>query len=107
VLCELPYPSDDTQLITQAPWPAWSRCTGSGFAFSKVEVLLLVLCPLGEYTVNLHPETQQEESQKVMAVLDSEGAKCGWGWDALRSGFVPSTPGWIMRRDTSEFDHKS
>jgi len=45
----------------------------------------------------------------LMAVLDSVNAK--WGRGTLRSGVLPATPGWEMRRElmsqsfTTRLDH--
>ncbi|RMH85242.1 Y-family DNA polymerase [Pseudomonas sp. AOB-7] len=97
VLCELPYPSDDTRLITQAALAGLEQVYRPGFAFSKAEVLLLDLCQRGEYTDDLFAPVQPESSQKVMAVLDAVNAK--WGRGTLRPGGVPPTPGWGMRRE--------
>lgn len=97
VLCELPYPSDDTRLITQAALAGLEQIYRPGFAFSKAEVLLLDLCQRGEYTDDLFTPTQPEASRQVMAVLDAVNAK--WGRGTLRPALVPPTPGWGMKRE--------
>lgn len=97
VLCELPYPSDDTRLISHAALAGLEQIYRPGFAFSKAEVLLLDLCHRGEYTDNLFAPTQSEASRRVMAVLDAVNAK--WGRGTLRPGVVPPTPGWGMKRE--------
>ena len=97
VLCELPYPSDDTRLITQAALAGLEQIYRTGYAFSKAEVLLLDLCQRGEYTDDLFAPTQPEASRQVMAVLDAVNAK--WGRGTLRPGVVPPAPGWGMKRE--------
>lgn len=97
VLCELPYPSDDTRLITQAALAGLKQVYRPGFAFSKAEVLLLDLCQRGEYTDDLFAPTQPEASRQVMAVMDAVNAK--WGRGTLRPALVPPAPGWGMKRE--------
>lgn len=97
VLCELPYPSDDTRVITQVALAAVEAIYQPGFAFSKAEVLLLDLCQRGEYTDDLFAASQPAAAEKVMAVLDAVNAK--WGRGTLRPGIVPTTPAWGMQRN--------
>lgn len=109
LLCELPYPTDDTQLIIKAALAGLEQLYRPGFAFSKAEVLLLELCQRGEFTGDLFAPTQPVASDRLMAVLDSVNAK--WGRGTLRSGVLPATPGWEMRRElmsqsfTTRLDH--
>jgi len=97
VLCELPYPSDDTRLITHATLVGLEQIYRPGFTFAKAQVLLMDLCQRGEYTDDLFTATQPAASEKVMAVLDAVNAK--WGRGTLRPGIVPPTPAWGMRRE--------
>jgi len=97
MLCELPYPTDDTRLITQAALAGLDKLYRPGFAFSKAEVLLMDLCGRGEFTDDLFASSQPANSEKVMAVLDSINAK--WGRGTLRPGVVPAAPAWSMRRE--------
>lgn len=97
VLCELPYPSDDTRLITKAALTGLEQIYRAGYAFSKAEVLLVDLCQRGEYTDDLFAPVQPAASQRVMAVLDAVNAK--WGRGTLRPGVVPQEPEWGMRRE--------
>ena len=97
VLCELPYPSDDTRLITHAALVGLEQIYRPGFTFAKAQVLLMDLCQRGEYTDDLFAATQPAASEKVMAVLDAVNAK--WGRGTLRPGMVPPTPAWGMRRE--------
>lgn len=94
--CELPYPTDDTRLITQATLKALERIYQPGFAFAKAQVLLLDLCQRGEFTDDLFAAIQPATSEKVMSVLDKVNAK--WGRGTLRPGIVPAAPTWGMRQ---------
>lgn len=96
-LCALPYPTDDTRVITQVALAGLDQLYRPGFAFSKAEVLLVDLCQRGEFTDDLFAASQPAASEKVMAVLDSINAK--WGRGTLRPGGVPAEPGWGMRRE--------
>ncbi|WP_312289535.1 DinB/UmuC family translesion DNA polymerase [Stutzerimonas nitrititolerans] len=97
MLCELPYPTDDTRLITQAALAALDELYRQGFSYAKAEVLLMDLCGRGEFTDDLFAASQPAASEKVMAVLDSINAK--WGRGTLRPGIVPASPEWGMRRE--------
>lgn len=97
MLCELPYPTDDTRVITQAALGALDQLYRPGFAFAKAEVLLLDLCQRGEFSDDLFSATQPAASEKVMAVLDTINAK--WGRGTLRPGIVPEAPEWEMKRE--------
>ncbi|HDQ4105110.1 TPA: translesion error-prone DNA polymerase V subunit UmuC [Pseudomonas aeruginosa] len=97
VLFELPYPSDDTRLITHAALAGLEQIYRPGFSFAKAQVLLMDLCQRGEYTDDLFAATQPAASEKVMAVLDAVNAK--WGRGTLRPGIVPPTPAWGMKRE--------
>ena len=97
VVCELPYPTDDTRYITRAAIAGLEHVYREGFAFSKAEVLLMDLRQRGEYTDDLFTETQPAASERVMGVLDAINAK--WGRNTLRPGRVPTAPDWGMRRE--------
>ncbi len=97
VVCELPYPTDDTRHITRAAIAGLEHVFQEGFSFSKAEVLLMDLRQRGEYTDDMFAETQPAASERVMGVLDAINAK--WGRNTLRPGRVPTEPGWGMRRD--------
>ena len=96
VLVELPYPTDDTRLMTRAAVEAVDRIFRPGFRYSKAEVLLVNLCQKGEYTEDLFATSQPESSEKVMGVLDAINTR--WGRGTLRLASVPTTPEWGMRR---------
>ncbi|HHZ6935317.1 DUF4113 domain-containing protein [Pseudomonas paraeruginosa] len=97
VVCELPYPTDDTRYITRAAIAGLEHVYREGFSFSKAEVLLMDLRQRGEYTADLFTETQSAASERVMGVLDAINAK--WGRDTLRPGRVTVSPDWGMRRN--------
>ena len=97
VVCELPYPTDDTRLVTRAALAGLEQVYREGFAFSKAEILLMDLRQRGEYTDDLFAEVQPAESERVMGVLDQINAK--WGRGTIRPGRVPTTPDWGMRRE--------
>ncbi|TLX65050.1 DNA polymerase V subunit UmuC [Stutzerimonas nosocomialis] len=97
VVCELPYPTDDTRHVSRAALAGLDHLYRTGFAFSKAEVLLMDLCQRGEYTDDLFAETQPAKSEQVMGVLDAINSK--WGRNTLRPGRVPTAPDWGMRRE--------
>ncbi len=97
IVCELPYPTDDTRYITRAAIAGLELIYRDGFAFSKAEVLLMDLCQRGEYTDDLFTETQPAAAERVMGVLDAVNAK--WGRNTLRPGRIPTAPDWGMRRE--------
>ncbi|WP_339514981.1 translesion error-prone DNA polymerase V subunit UmuC [Pseudomonas sp. RL_15y_Pfl2_60] len=97
VICELPYPTDDTRQITKAAVDGLGEAFKEGYAFSKAEVLLLDLRQRGEFTDDMFAITQPAASEKVMHVMDSINAK--WGKGTMRPAGVPVTPAWGMRRE--------
>ena len=96
VSMELPYPTDDTRLITKAACEGLELLYRPGFAFSKAEVLLLDLRRPGEFTGDLFAEVQPERASKAMAVMDAINAR--WG-RVLFGQAVPAAPEWGMRRE--------
>ncbi|EMY8116539.1 translesion error-prone DNA polymerase V subunit UmuC [Pseudomonas aeruginosa] len=94
---ELPYPTDDTRLITKAAIDGLDLVFREGFAFSKAEVLLLDLRQPGEFTGDLFAPVQPERATKAMAVMDAINAR--WGRGTVRPGGVPAEPDWGMRRE--------
>ena len=97
VICELPYPTDDTRLIICAATEGLELVYREGFAFSKAEVLLLELCGRGEYTPDLFAAEQSVAAERVMGVMDQINAR--WGRGTLRPASVPTAPDWGMRRE--------
>lgn len=97
VVVDMPYPTDDVRLLTQAAVGALDRIFRPGFKYSKAEVMLLNLCQPGEYTDDLFATSQPAECTRVMTVLDDINGR--WGRGTLRSASVPSNPVWAMRRE--------
>lgn len=93
----LPYPTDDTRVITHAALSAVEHVYREGYSFAKAEVLLVDLCQRGEFTDDLFAAVQPAASEKVMAVLDDINSK--WGRGTLRPGIVPVEPEWEMKRE--------
>lgn len=96
VLIELPYPTDDVRLLTNAAVNAVERVFRPGFKYSKAEVMLINLCQPGEFTEDLFAATQSAEATKLMTVLDKINER--WGRGTMRSAGVPINPDWAMRR---------
>lgn len=97
VVVELPYPTDDTRLMTSAACEALVHVYRPGFRYSKAEVLLMDLRQRGEYTDDLFAETQPLASERLMGVLDAINGR--WGRGTLRTGAVPASPNWGMKRE--------
>lgn len=97
ILIELPYPTDDTRLLTKAALEGVERVYREGFRYSKAEVLLLDLSQPGEVTGDLFAATQPVASEKLMGVLDAVNSR--WGRGTMRIASVPVDPAWGMRRE--------
>lgn len=97
VVVDMPYPTDDVRLLTQAAVGALDRIFRTGFKYSKAEVMLLNLCQPGEYTDDLFATSQPIKATKIMTVLDQINDR--WGRGTLRLASVPSDPNWGMRRE--------
>jgi DNA polymerase V len=97
VVVDMPYPTDDVRLLTQAAVSALDCIFRPGFKYSKAEVMLLNLCQPGEYTDDLFAISQPAEATRVMTVLDQINGR--WGRGTLRSASVPVDPDWGMRRE--------
>jgi DNA polymerase V len=97
ILCELPYPTDDTRLIIKATIKGLEHVFREGFAYSKAEVMLLDLRQRGEFTDDLFANIQSATAEQVMRVLDQINSK--WGGGTLRTAGVPAAPEWGMRRE--------
>lgn len=96
-LIELPYPTNDTLLLTRAATEAVARIYKPGFRYSKAEVLLLDLRQPGEFSDDLFAVTQPLASDRLMSVLDEINGKYGRG--TMHTATVPRTPDWGMRRE--------
>ena len=97
IVCELPYPTDDTRLITRAAVAGLAHLFRPGFAYAKAEILLLDLRQRGEFTDDMFAATQPVVAEQVMDVLDEINAK--WGRGTLRPAGVPLAPAWGMKRE--------
>ncbi|NWL08988.1 translesion error-prone DNA polymerase V subunit UmuC [Pseudomonas hunanensis] len=97
VLVELPYPTNDTLLLTRAATEAVEQIYRPGYRYSKAEVLLMDLRQPGEFTNDMFAVTQPVACDRLMSVLDEINGKYGRG--TMRSASVPRTPDWGMRRE--------
>lgn len=97
VLVELPYPTNDTLLLTRAATEAVEQIYRTGYRYSKAEVLLMDLRQPGEFTDDLFAVTQAVACDRLMSVLDEINGKYGRG--TMRSASVPRAPDWGMRRE--------
>ena len=97
VLVELPYPTNDTLLLTRAATEAVEQVYRPGYRYSKAEVLLMDLRQPGEFTDDLFAVTQPVACDRLMSVMDEINGKYGRG--TMRSASVPHTPDWGMRRE--------
>ncbi len=97
VLIELPYPTDDTRLLTKAAQEGVERVYREGFRYSKAEVLLLDLSQPNEITGDLFAAAQPVASEKLVGVLDAVNGR--WGRGTMRLASVPVDPSWGMRRE--------
>ncbi|MNF60460.1 DNA polymerase IV [compost metagenome] len=77
IICELPYPTDDTRLITKAASAGLELIYRAGFAFSKAEILLLDLRQRGEFTDDLFVATPPVTAERLMGVMDAINARGG------------------------------
>jgi DNA polymerase V len=96
VLVELPYPTNDTLLLTRAATEAVEQVYWPGYRYSKAEVLLMDLRQPGQFTDDLFAVTQPVACDRLMSVLDEINGRYGKG--TMRSASVPRTPDWGMRR---------
>lgn len=96
-LVELPYPTNDTLLLTRAATEAAAHVYRSGFRYSKAEVLLMDLRQPGEFSDDLFAVTQPAACDRLMSMLDEINGKYGRG--TMRTASVPDTPDWGMRRE--------
>ena len=97
VVCQLPFPTDDTRELIKACMTGLTNVFRPGFAYSKAEVLLMDLCRRTECTGDLFAPVQPARASQVMGVLDQINAK--WGRGTIRPGAVPALPDWGMRRE--------
>lgn len=96
-LVELPYPTNDTLLLTRTATEAVERIFIPGCRYSKAEVLLMDLRLPGQFTDDLFVVAQPEIRERIMTVLDDINGRYGRG--TMRTARVPRAPEWGMRRE--------
>ncbi|MGE6793250.1 translesion error-prone DNA polymerase V subunit UmuC [Pseudomonas guineae] len=96
LLCQLPYPTDDTRLIIAAAHEGINRLYRDGFSYAKAQVLLLDLCKRDEYTQDLFAAEQPARTEKLMSTLDAINNR--WGRGTLQPGRITKPAEWAMRR---------
>jgi DNA polymerase V len=97
LLCQLPYPTDDTRLIVAAAQEGISRLYREGFSYAKAQVLLLDLCRRDEYTQDLFAPEQPVRTERLMNTLDAINSR--WGRGTLQPGRIAKPTEWAMRRE--------
>lgn len=97
LLCQLPYPTDDTRLIIAAAREGISRLYRDGFSYAKAQVLLLDLCRRNEYTQDLFAPEQPVKTERLMSALDAINRR--WGRGTLQPGRIAKPTEWSMRRE--------
>jgi DNA polymerase V len=97
LLCQLPYPTDDTRLIIAAAHEGIGRLYREGFSYAKAQVLLLDLCRRDEYTQDLFAPEQSIRTERLMSTLDAINNR--WGRGTLQPGRITKPTEWAMRRD--------
>lgn len=97
ILCQLPYPTDDSRLIIQAVQTGLKQVYREGFSYAKAQVLLLDLCRKNEYTPDLFSPEQPVKAERLMSTLDAINNR--WGRGTLRPGRIAKPAEWAMRRD--------
>ncbi len=97
VLCQLPYPTDDSRLITQAAQAGLQQVYREGFSYAKAQVMLLDLCHKHEYTPDLFASEQPVKAERLMSTLDAINNR--WGRGTLQPGRIAKPAEWTMRRE--------
>lgn len=97
VLCQLPYPTDDSRLIIKAVQAGLQQVYRKGFSYAKAQVLLLDLCRKNEYTPDLFVSQQPARTERLMNTLDAINHR--WGQGTLQPGRIAKPVEWSMRRE--------
>ena len=97
ILCQLPYPSNDTRLLIAAARDGIRHLYRDGFSYAKAQVLLLDLCRHDEYTPDLFAAEQPVKTQRLMSTLDAINGR--WGRGTLQPGRTAKQAEWGMRRE--------
>ncbi|MFV3326641.1 translesion error-prone DNA polymerase V subunit UmuC [Pseudomonas sp. NY15372] len=96
VLVELPYPTNDTLLLTRAATEAVEQVYRPGYRYSKAEVLLMDLRQPGEFSEDLFAPKQSANCDRLMQIMDIINGR--WGRGTLRVARAPDAPDWGMQR---------
>lgn len=94
---QLPYPTNDTRVLSEAAQACIKALYQPGFAYAKAQVMLLDLCQPNQCTADMFQQAQSERAQQLMNVLDAINQR--WGRDTLHTGRVVAAPEWAMRRE--------
>ena len=97
VLCQLPYPTDDSRLIIKAVQAGLKQVFRESFSYAKAQVLLLDLCRKNEYTPDLFAPEQPVKTERLMSTLDAINNR--WGRGTLQPGRIAKPAEWAMRRE--------
>jgi DNA polymerase V len=97
LLCQLPYPTDDTRLTIAAAQEGISRLYRDGFSYAKAQVLLLDLCRRDEFTQDLFAAEHPLKTEQLMSTLDAINER--WGRGTLKPGRITKQAEWSMRRE--------
>jgi len=95
-IVQMPYPTDDTRLITALARDTASRLYSPGHAYLKAGIGLIEIVARKHYQFDLLHQGQPEKSDKIMAVMDKINRNEGRGTLFLASQGV-SRP-WYMRQ---------
>lgn len=97
ILCQLPYPTDDSRLIIKAVQAGLEQVFRQGFSYAKAQVLLLDLCRKNEYTPDLFAPEQPVKTERLMSTMDTINNR--WGRGTLQPGRIAKPVEWAMRRE--------
>jgi len=97
ILCQLPYPTDDSRLIIKAVQAGLKQVFREGFSYAKAQVMLLDLCRTNEYTPDLFALEQPMKTERLMSTLDAINNR--WGRGTLQPGRITKPVEWAMRRE--------
>ena len=97
LICQLPYPTDDTRLIISAAREGICRLYRNGFSYAKAQVLLLDLCRRDEYTKDLFTPEQPPRTEHLMKTLDAINGR--WGRGTLKPARITKHTEWSMRQE--------
>ncbi len=96
ISCALLYPTDDTRVLAAAAVRGLEANYPQGYAYSKVEVLLMDLRQRREFTGDLFSDAPRPGADRLMAVVDQINAR---GRGTVRLGRISATADWPMKRE--------